>query len=175
MNTFKFSGVFLAALLCGLSLPAHSGCLLGCTLSVTKVAGNDLRFGPMIVISGGSLTLNPQTGIRSGTANVVTPAALASSSGPAAFRVTCNGIGSISYRVHLDNTPATINKSPASMAIGNFVAYPAVSLERRITDCQTHSEIVTVGATLTVVNPQSAGQYTSMTDIQLHASVSSLL
>lgn len=160
----------LAWLLCGLSLPAHAVCT-GCTMNVAKVAGSDLRFGPMVVISPGTLTMNPQTGARSGTASVVTPASLGASTGPAAFRVTCLGVGSLSYQVAFISTPSSINTPSGAMPIGNFVTFPATSVERQVTNCQTYSEIVTVGATLTVGASQSPGSYSPAPDITLEVRI----
>ncbi len=156
----------LVWLLCGLPLHAHAVCI-GCTMLVTKVVGSDLRFGPMVVITPGTLTMNPQTGARSGTANVVTPASLGSSTGPAAFRVTCVGVGSLSYQVAVVSSPASLNTASGVMPIGNFITFPAASIDRQITSCLTYSEIVTVGATLTVGSSQPPGGYASASDIAL--------
>lgn len=159
-----------AWLLCGLTLPVHAACS-GCTMNVAKVASSDLRFGRMVVISPGTLTMNPQTGARSGTANVVTPASFSSSSGPAAFRVTCVGVGSLSYQVAVVSTPTSLNTPTGVMPIGNFTTFPAASIERQVTHCQTYAEIVTVGATLTVGASQSPGNYSPAPDITLEVRI----
>ena len=159
-----------AWLLCGLSLPAHSVCT-DCTMNVAKVVGSDLRFGPMVVITPGTLTMNPQTGARSGTAQVVTPASLGSSTGPAAFRVTCVGLGSLSYQVAVVSSPSSLNTPTGAMPIGNFATFPAASIERQVTNCQTYAEIVTVGATLTVGASQSPGSYSPAPDITLEVRI----
>ncbi|MEY3871290.1 MAG: hypothetical protein RLZZ296_285 [Pseudomonadota bacterium] len=156
----------LAWLLCGLPLHAHAVCI-GCTMIVTKVVGSDLRFGPVVVITPGTLTLNPQTGARSGTAHVVTPGSLGSSAGPAAFRVTCVGVGSLSYQVAVVSSPASLNTASGVMQIGNFTTFPAASIDRQVTSCLTYSEIVTVGATLTVGASQSPGSYSPASEMTL--------
>jgi hypothetical protein len=160
----------LAPFLFALMMPAHAACT-GCTLNVTKVAGSDLRFGRVVVISPGTLTLDPQTGARSGTANVVTPASFGSSTGPAAFRVTCVGAGNLSYQVAVVSTPTSINAPSGAMPIGNFVTFPAASIERQVTNCLTYAEIVTVGATLTVGTSQSPGNYAPAPDITLEVRI----
>jgi hypothetical protein len=167
-HRFKLSLVWL---LCGLSLPAHAACI-GCTLSLAKVAGSDLRFGPMVVISPGTLTIDPQTGARSGTAHVVTPASLGGGAGPAAFRVTCVGVGNLFYRVAFVSTPTSITQASGAMPIGNFVAFPAASIERQVSSCLGYSEIVNVGATLTVGSAQPSGGYTSASDLTLEVRIS---
>ena len=153
-----------------LTLPVHAACT-GCTLNVTKVAGSDLRFGSMVVISPGTLTLDPQTGARSGTANVVTPGSFGRSTGPAAFRVTCVGAGNLSYKVAVVSAPTSINSLSGAMPIGNFTTFPAASIERQVTNCLTYAETVTVGATLTVGASQSPGNYAPAPDITLEVRI----
>ena len=160
----------LAGLLCGLTLPVHALCT-GCTLTVTKEMSSDLSFGRFVVISPGTLTIDPQTGARSGTANVVTPASLSSSTGPAAFRVACVGLGSLSYQVAVVSSPNLLNTASGAMPIGNFTTFPAASLERQVSSCQGYSEIVNVGATLTVGASQPAGGYTSVSDVVLEVRI----
>ena len=160
----------IAGLLCGLTLPAHALCT-GCTMTVTKALSSDLRFGRMVVISPGTLTIDPQTGARSGTANVVTPASLSSSTGPAAFRVTCVGLGSLSYQVAVVSSPTSLHKASGAMPIGNFTTFPAASIERQVSSCLGYSEIVYVGATLTVGASQPPGGYTSATDVILEVRI----
>lgn len=160
----------LAGLLCGLTLPAHAICT-GCTMTVAKEAGSDLRFGRMIVISPGTLTMDPKTSVRTGTANVVTPGSLGSITGPAAFRVTCVGVGSLSYQVAIVSSPVSLNSPSSAMPIGNFVTFPAASFERQVSSCMGYSEIVTVGATLNVGVSQPPGGYTSASDIGLEVRI----
>ncbi len=138
---------------------------------VVKEAGSDLRFGRMIVVSPGTLTMDPKTGARSGTASVVTPASLSSSTGPAAFRVSCVGVGSLTYQVAVVSTPSSINATSGAMPIGNFLSFPAASIDRQVSSCQGYSEIVTVGATLTVGFSQPPGGYTSAADIALEVRI----
>jgi hypothetical protein len=167
-------GVVLAALLLGLALPAHADCPDGCTINVTKVTGKDLRFGSMIVISGGTLTINPATGMRSGSAHVVTPASLASNQGPAEFRLTCQGRGSTRYTLALMTTPATVGTSSTTMALTGFVSYPPISAERTIPNCETYEEIIKVGATLQVGASQASDSFAGGTEIELRATISSI-
>jgi hypothetical protein len=168
------SWLCLAWLLSGLSLPAHAICLLGCKMKVAQVVGKDLRFGSMVVVSGGSLTLNPSTGVRSGTANVVTLASLVSSVGPAEFKVTCSGSGSTRYMVALLTTHTKVETSSTNMALTNFVTSPEISKWRYVANCSTYEKRIKVGATLTVSGSQSPGNYTSATDIELTATSWSL-
>jgi hypothetical protein len=162
--------LFLAAMLCGLISPAHAICT-GCTMIVAKEAGSELRFGRMIVISPGTLTMDPKTGARSGTASVVMPASLSSSTGPAAFRVTCVGVGSLTYQVAIVSTPSSINTPSGVMPIGNYVTFPAALIDRQVSSCQGYSEIVTLGATLTVGFTQPPGGYRSAADIALEVRI----
>jgi hypothetical protein len=165
----------LFAVLCGLSLPAHAICI-GCSLAVTK--DSDLRFGPMVVVSGGSVTLNAQTGAVSGP--VMTPASLSGPTGPATFRVTCHvsgigvGVGGFSYRVSLVNTPTSVNASTTQMPIRTFAVFPSASNAYRVNTCRGYSQTFRVGATLAVDGSQAPGTYTSTTEIVLEAT-SSLL
>lgn len=164
-------GLFFAVLMLSLAWPARAECD-ACTLSVTKVQGKDLRFGSMVVISGGSISMNPSTGVRSGTASVVTPTSLSSSEGPAEFKVTCNGSGSTRYTVALWTTPATIGTpSSITMDLTDFVTSPAVSVERTVANCAAYEEIVKVGATLQVSATQAPGSYTTATEIELNTSI----
>ena len=158
----------LVGLLCGLTLPAQALCHL-CTMVVAKES--DLRFGSMIVISPGMLTLAPETGLRAGTASVVTPTSFNSSTGPAAFRVTCVGAGNLSYQVAVVSSPISLNTSASAMPIGNFLTSPAASIERQVNNCLTYSEIVYVGATLTLGAYQSPGSYSQVSDITLEVRI----
>ena len=164
----------LAGLLSGLTWPAHGICLLGCKINVAQVAGKDLRFGSMVVIAGGSLTLNPSTGMRSGSANVVTPASLISREGPAEFKVTCSGSGSTRYMVALVTTPDKVETSSTNMALTDFVTSPEISEWRYVANCSSYEKLIKVGATLTVGDAQSPGNYTSAIDIELEATTWSL-
>lgn len=170
MRFFYRIKLALAGLLCGLPLQAHALCT-GCTMTVTKEQSSDLRFGRMVVIAPGTLTIDPQTGARSGTANVLTLASLISTTGPAAFRVTCVGTGSLVYQVAVVSSPASLDTASGAMPISNFKTFPAASIDRQISSCQGYSEIVNVGATLTVGAWQPPGGYTSASDITLEVRI----
>ncbi len=174
MTSHTFLGISIAALLAALSMPARAECPDGCTMNVIKIAGKDLRFGSLVVVSPGELILNPSTGARSGSAHVVTPAALDSHAGPAEFRVTCSGSGSTRYTVALVTTPASVETTSIAMVLSNFSTYPPMSLERTVAHCAMYEEIVKVGATLSISPAQSRGTYISATDIELEATISSL-
>lgn len=164
-----------AVLLYGLSVPAHALCL-GCTLAVIKK--NDLRFGSLVVLYGGPVTLDPQ-GNRSG-GGVWTPSSMQNSAGPATFVVSCSfsyflgaSLGGFSYRVSLGNTPEFFDVSTpsANMSISSFVLSPsAASNEHHVADCRGYTKEFTVGATLTVNESQAPGIYTSAPKIELVAS-----
>ena len=162
-NCLKLS---FALLLSVFSLPAPAICFSVCTLNVAKVAGSDLRYGSMVVIAGGSVTVSPSTGLRSGSAIVFTPASVANSVGPAEFTVSCSGSGSIRYTVTL-LTPTSVSTASTSMALTDFVTSPPISNERIVLDCSTYQEVIKVGATLTLDGAQSAGNYTSTNGIWL--------
>ena len=174
MNLHHCLWICLAGLLSGLTWPAHATCLLGCKINVAQVAGKDLRFGSMVVIAGGSLTLNPSTGARSGSANVITPASLDSHEGPAEFKVTCSGSGSTRYKVAVLTTLNKVETSTTNMALTDFVTSPEISGWRYVANCSTYEQLIKVGATLTVGDAQSPGSYTSATEIELEATSWSL-
>jgi hypothetical protein len=162
-----FFGLCLAAMLSYLSLPVHAAATY--ILNVVKIS--DLRFGSMLVVAGGTLTVSPSTGVRSGSANVVTPHQINNSFGAAQFRVTGTGIGQTTYSVTLTATPNNVSAASISMALSAFVAYPDIS-RTRTTNCASISETINVGATLQLDTSQTPGSYTATVPIVLGTTLS---
>jgi hypothetical protein len=175
LRPFLFHGI--AALFCGLSLPAHAFCfgLLGegCVLSVAK--NNDLQFGSMVVTGSGSVTLDPQGGALTGP--VMTPTFLRGNTKPAEFTVQCTVKSGITvslrpffYRVSVEAGPS-LDKTygtAANMAIDNFSIRPlrpsvsqSTENEYEVRNCEGYSQTFTVGARLTVDASQTPGTYDS--------------
>ena len=170
MFASHFFRSYVAALLVGVSFLNHAEAL--CVLNVTKVT--DLRFGSMVVVSGGTLTVNPTTGFRSGSANVVTPTQINNNVGPAQFRVTGQGIGLVKYSLSLDS-PSAINAGTKAMALSAFVTSPGIAAERARILCSAILETINVGATLQVTSSQTPGNYTSSEPIVLTSKLLPLL
>lgn len=160
----------VAALLLGFSFLNHAEAL--CVLNVTKVT--DLRFGSMLVVSGGTLTVNPATGFRDGNARVVTPSQINNSVGPAQFRVTGQGIGLVKYSLSLAS-PIAINAGVNTMALSAFATSPKIDTERPSILCSSILETINVGATLQVSPSQAHGNYSSTVPIVLTGKLLPLL
>ena len=164
-----FCRSYLAALLFGFSFLNHAEAI--CILNVAKVT--DLRFGSMVVVAGGTLTVNPATGFRSGSANVVTPTQINSNVGPAQFRITGQGIGLTHYSLSL-SSPSAINAGTNAMALSAFVASPSIVAERKGIECASILETINVGATMQVTPSQTPGNYSSTVPIVLTSKLSIL-
>ena len=160
----KHSNFLPAALLLILSWPVQAAC----TLTVTKLA--DLRFGSMLVVAGGTLTVDASTGLLSGTANVVKPNQAVSSTGAAQFRVTGSGNGQATYSLTLTR-PSNVTSSANTMTLIAFTASPSLATART-TNCSQISETINVGATLQVGALQAPGSYSSVSTILLSAASS---
>lgn len=160
----------VAALLLGFIFLNHAEAL--CVLNVTKVT--DLRFGSMVVVAGGTLTVNPNTGFRSGSANVVTPTQFNNNVGPAQFRITGQGTGLTHYSLSL-SAPSAINAGTNAMALSAFVTSPGIAAERRSVLCTSILETINVGATLQVTPSQTPGNYSSSVPIELTGKLLPLL
>jgi hypothetical protein len=169
-----FCRFHVAAVLLGFGFLNHAEA--DCVLHVTKVT--DLRFGSMVVVSGGTLTVNPATGFRSGSANVVTPSQINSNVGPAQFRVTGQGTGLVKYSLSLDS-PSAINAGTKTMALSAFVTSPGIAAERASILCSAILETIHVGATLQVspspTQTQTHGNYASTVPIVLTSKLLPLL
>jgi hypothetical protein len=161
----------VAAVLLGFGFLNHAEAV--CVLHVTKVT--DLRFGSVVVVSGGELMINPTTGFRSDFANVVTPSQIKNNSvGPAQFRVTGQGTGLVKYSLSLDS-PNAINAGTKAMALSAFVTSPSITDERANILCSAISETINVGATLQVSPSQAHGNYASTVPIVLTTKLLPLL
>lgn len=159
----------LAALLFFFSFLNHAEAI--CILNVAKVT--DLRFGSMVVVAGGTLTVNPVTGFRSGSANVVTPTQIHSNVGPAQFRVTGQGSGLTHYSLSL-SSPSAITAGNNALTLSAFVTSPSIVAERKSIECASILETINVGATLQVTPSQTLGNYSSTVPIVLTSQLSIL-
>jgi len=145
------------------------------TIAVTQTLGQNLRFGTMVVATGGTLLLNPHTGALSGTALVFRPPSFASSFGAAEFVVTCTS-SSYPLRYTLAITSPSTDTLIATDDLSAFTAYSslgALSNERTVNNCTGYTETVKVGATLTLGSSPTAATYTAVDSIALQATITS--
>lgn len=172
----KFFSIFFISFICLIVLPVSAQTY---TLLITKTPGLDLNFGSMVVKFSGPVVLSPTTGSIS-TTNVMIPSPIANNSNGAEFTITCSvrggGNKSVSYTLSLSPTGSfNISKPPSTMQVGSFqisssligASYDTLSTTRTVskTACPNYSEVITLGATLSVQANQASGGYTSTVSI----------
>lgn len=172
----KFFCIPFLSFICLLVLPASAQTY---TLLINKTPGLDLNFGSMVVKSSGPVVLSPSAGSIS-TTNVIIPSPIASNSNGAEFTITCSvkggGNKSISYTLSLSPMGSfNISKTSSTMQVSSFQisssligsSYSTLGTTRTVskTACPNYSEVITLGATLSVQVNQASGGYTSTANI----------
>lgn len=113
---------------------------------------SNLSFGSFVAGSGGTLTVSPG-GARAPSGGVVA-VGQGSSYSAASFRVT--GTANASYTLTLpDNGTVVLSDGSHTMALNNFLSSPPTGLLSG-----GGTQVIQVGATLTVGSGQPAGNYT---------------
>jgi hypothetical protein len=147
MNLRQCLGIGLVSLLSGLAMPASAE---DYQIKITKM--RDLNFGSMLVISSGTVILDPKTGHFSGEASVIRPASLqknTDATGPAKFLLTCskkghgqgkgkgkgqgqgNHDGELEYSLKLDDKPDDVSlsgRNSSRMELRNYQMYSSLGL-----------------------------------------------
>ena len=145
----------------GLLLLALAGAGAAASSSAQSVSTlSNLSFGSFVAGSGGTLAIGP-TGVRSATGSVVA-VGQASTYGAASFRVS--GTANASYTITLPaNGTVVLSDGTHTMALNNFVSSPPNGLLSG-----GGSQLIQVGATLTVGSGQPAGNYTGTFNVTVN-------
>lgn len=136
---------------------ALAACVLGASAvqaQITIVNTGGLSFGSFVAGSGGTIAVATNGG-RSKTGGVMLVAQGGSST---AAQFTVSGTAAATYVITLpsDATVALSDGNGHSMAVNSFVSYPSATG----TLSGAGTQILSVGATLTVGNAQAPGSYT---------------
>ena len=157
MSLQFFQPYCLRALRCGLAVAA---CLFGASAAqaqtITPNVG--LSFGSFVANTGGSITVSPASG-RSKTGSLFL---MPQSSGTAA-QFTVSGTAEAIYTITLPADGA-LSSGGRSMAINGFTSSPGGTITMPLNGTQ----LLNVGATLTVGNAQAAGSYTGSFSVTLN-------
>ncbi len=191
MNLRQCLGIGLVSLLSGLAMPASAEDF---QIKIEKL--EDLSFGSMLVVSTGTVTLDPQTGHISESPSVKHPQSLQKGmrTGPAKFELTCfrdkddaQYRGKLKYKLSLNQKSMTIDiagkgkgKGKADISLSDFQMYSSLNSsssqlssgrEIDVGRCEgnQYRETIYVGATLKVDANQQPGHY-SNDDLRLEVS-----
>lgn len=134
-----------------------------CRAQINASNTRDLAFGKFVAGTGGAITVDPN-GARSGSGGVFV---LASSAGSAASFTISDANpanANLSYIITLpDNGTVALSNGASTMALNNFSSTPSGSGM-----LNAGSQIVTVGATLSVSPNQPPGNYSGNFSITLN-------
>ena len=159
MSLQFFQPYSLRALRRGLAVAA---CLFGASAAqaqtITPNVG--LSFGSFVANTGGSITVSPTSG-RSKTGSLFL---MPQSSGTAA-QFTVSGTAETTYTITLPADGAVLlSSSGRSMAINGFTSSPGNTITMPLNGTQ----LLNIGATLTVGNAQAPGSYTGSFPVTLN-------
>ena len=121
-----------------------------------------LSFGSFVANTGGSLAVTT-SGARSKTGSLIL---LAQGGGSTAAQFTISSTTAATYAITLpaDGTIALMDDSGHSMALNGFVSYPSATG----TLSGGGTQMLSVGATLTVNNAQAPGSYSGAFPVTVH-------
>ncbi len=128
----------------------------------TIASTSGLSFGSFVASTGGSIAVPPSGG-RSKTGSVIL---LAQGGASAAAQFTVSGTAAAAYTITLpaDGTVALTDDSGHSMALNGFVSYPSATG----TLSGGGTQLLSVGATLSVNNAQAPGNYSGAFAVTVH-------
>jgi hypothetical protein len=137
------------------SASASASATIVTPISISKTV--DMNFGNVAVQSttAGTVVLSP-AGLRTVTGGVTLPA---TNGTVTAASFTVSGLGSYTYTITLPSSPITITSGANTMTVGTFTSTPTGAGGVLTSGTQ----ILKVGATLTVAAAQPAGTYVSVT------------
>jgi hypothetical protein len=129
-------------------------------ISITKTV--DLQFGKLAVgATGGTVTIGTNDAVTIGGAShtISQPPQSLAGTPPTAASFTVNGEGSFTYAVTLPSS-ATLTSGGNTMTVGSFVSNPSSP-----GTLSSGTQVLKVGATLTVSDGQAPGSYGGTFDV----------
>jgi len=157
---------YFAFLLIGVSSTSFAQSIATASIGVTIVTpigitkSVDMDFGNIATgMSAGGTAVLGTDGSRSTTGDATLPSAKGSPKA-AAFIVT--GAGNYTYTISLPSSSIRMNGSTANVTIGSFVSSPA-----SIGTLTSGTQVVNVGATLTIPPSTAADIYTNSSDLSI--------
>jgi len=141
-----------------------AACVPGIPAAQTQTIANtaSLSFGSFVASTGGTIAVSASGG-RSKTGSVIL---LAQSGGSTAAQFTVSSTAAAIYTITLpaDGTVALVDDSGHSMALNGFVSYPNATG----TLSGGGTQMLSVGATLSVNNAQARGSYSGAFPVTVH-------
>lgn len=141
-----------------------AACFSGAPAAQAQTIANTggLSFGSFVASTGGAIAVTTGGG-RSKTGSVIL---LAQGGGSTAAQFTVSGTAAAIYAITLpaDGTIALMDDSGHSMALNGFVSYPSATG----TLSGGGTQMLSVGATLTVNNAQAPGSYSGSFPVTVH-------
>ncbi|MCX7255759.1 MAG: DUF4402 domain-containing protein [Polaromonas sp.] len=143
-----------------LAVACFSGTPTAQAQTITSIGG--LSFGSFVASTGGTIAVSASGG-RNKTGSVIL---LAQGGASTAAQFTVSGTAAAIYTITLpaDGTVALVDDSGHSMVLNGFISYPSATG----TLSGGGTQMLSVGATLSVNNAQARGSYSGAFPVTVH-------